>query len=271
MKNKSLPHIFVVGNEKGGAGKTTCSMHLIVGLLEKGYKVAAIDADCRQGSLTRYLENRKKYNTKNPEKSVLIPDYYLLAESKAENKSQKQEEERDYFEKLIEKMKSSADMIVIDTPGTHSFLSNVAHSHADTVITPINDSFIDIDVMAKIEIDDNKIKVLGPSIYSQTVWEQKIERAKRDQGSIDWVVMRNRLSSTDAINKRNVGKVLDELSKRVSFRQVPGFGERVIFRELFLQGLTLLDLTKSNYDKAFSLSHVAARQELRDFLSSLNL
>lgn len=271
MSLKNHPRIFVVGNEKGGAGKTTCSMHLIVGLLEKGYNVSAIDVDCRQASLTRYLENRKKYNLKNPDKLVLTPRSFLLAESKEENKTQKQQEEQENFEKLIQSLKEESDIIVIDTPGTYSFLSNIAHSYADTVITPINDSFIDIDVMAKIDMDGDKIKVLGPSIYSQTIWEQKLAKAKRDNSSIDWVVMRNRLSSTDAINKRNVGKVLEELAKRISFRQVSGFGERVIFRELFLQGLTLLDLKKANYEKQFNLSHIAARQELRNFLEALNI
>jgi len=269
MSIKKLPYVFVVGNEKGGAGKTTCSMHLIVSLLEKNYKVSSIDVDCRQGSLTRYIENRERYNQQNPAIKVPMPYHIILKESIEENKTQKYKEEKEYFEKLISDIKSKSDFIVIDTPGSHSNLSSLAHSHADTVITPINDSFIDIDVMAKI--DGESFKVIGPSIYSQMIWEQKLERAKRDQGSIDWVVMRNRLSSIDAQNKRNVAMVLDELAKRISFRQAPGFGERVIFRELFLQGLTLLDLTKSNYEKSFSLSHVAARQELRDFLSSLKL
>ncbi len=269
MNTKKLPYIFVVGNEKGGAGKTTCSMHLIVSLLEKGFKVSSIDVDCRQGSLTRYIENRERYNQQNPNIRISMPSHIILKESTAENRTQKHEEEKKYFESLLADLKSSSDFIVIDTPGSHSNLSSIAHSYADTVITPINDSFIDIDVMAKI--DAGSFKVLGPSIYSQMVWEQKLERAKRDQGSIDWIVMRNRLSSIDAQNKRNVAMVLDELAKRVSFRQAPGFGERVIFRELFLQGLTLLDLTKANYEKNFSLSHVAARQELRDFLLALKL
>jgi len=269
MKQNKLPHIFVIGNEKGGAGKTTCSMHLIVGLLENGLKVASLDADCRQGSLTRYIENRKTYNMRNPEQQVLMPVHFLLQESKKENLKEKQAEEEQHFLELLAKAKESADIVVIDTPGTYSFLSCLAHSHADTVITPINDSFIDIDVMAKVDGED--LKVVSPSIYSQMVWEQKLARAQRDQGTIDWIVMRNRLSTIDAQNKRNVAKVLEELEKRIRFRQAPGFSERVIFRELFPQGLTLLDLKKSNFGKSFSLSHVAARQELRDFLEAINI
>lgn len=269
MSNKKLPYIFVVGNEKGGAGKTTCSMHLIVGLLDKGYRVSSIDADCRQGSLTRYIENRIRYNELNPEFKVPVSTHYLLKESKQPHKDDKEKEEKDNFEAIIQTALSESDFLVIDTPGTFSYLSSLAHSHADTVVTPINDSFVDIDVMAKI--DGATMKVLGPSIYSQMVWEQKLEKAKRNQGSIDWIVMRNRLSSVDARNKKNVGEVLEQLAKRISFRQAPGFGERVIFRELFLHGLTLLDLKKAKYDKVMSLSHVAARQELRNFFHVLEI
>ncbi|MDX2049727.1 MAG: division plane positioning ATPase MipZ [Rickettsiaceae bacterium] len=269
MKNKKLPHVFVIGNEKGGAGKTTCSMHLIAGLLDKGFKVSSIDADCRQKSLTRYFENRRKYNELNPSHPVDLPTHYLLEYSSQDSKINKEIEEQRLFEEILSKAKEESDFVVIDTPGTYSFLSSLAHSHADTVITPINDSFVDIDVLAKV--DGSTMKVIGPSIYSQMVWEQKLEKAKRGSGSIDWVVMRNRLGVVDAINKQNVGKVLDELAKRVSFKQAPGFGERVIFRELFLQGLTLIDLKKANYSKSFSLSHIAARQEIKAFFDVLEL
>lgn len=262
-------YVFVIGNEKGGAGKTTCSMHLISGLLDAGYKVASIDTDSRQHSLTNYIENRKNYNKNNPDRPVDMPMHFHLTESKELTVEQKELEESAKFDEALAAAGDYADYIVIDTPGSHSHLSRLAHSYADTVITPINDSFLDIDVMAKINPED--LSIVSPSIYSQMIWEQKMQRAARDRGSIEWVVMRNRLSNLDAVNKRNVAKVLDQLSKRISFKVVSGFSERVIFRELFLQGLTLLDLTKANYDKAFSISHVAARQELRDFLSNLNI
>src|SRR5262249_9431645 len=154
-------------------------------------------------------------------------------------------------------------------PGNYCFLSRLAHSYADTIITPINDSFLDMDVIAKVNPDD--LSIIGPSIYSEMVWQQKIARAKRTGDSINWVIMRNRLSTLDAINKRQVTKILEQLSQRISFRIAPGFSERVIFRELFLQGLTLLDLLKVNFNKNISTSHIAARQELRDFLNFINI
>lgn len=269
MKQNNSTYIYVVGNEKGGAGKTTCAMHLISSLLDKGYNVASIDTDSRQHSLTDYIDNRKSYNQSNPDKQVPESLHFHLTESTEGTLEAREQDEKQRFEDTLKKVWGNAHFIVIDTPGSNSYLSRLAHSRADTIITPINDSFVDLAVMAKI--NPLNMNIMGPSIYSQMIWEQKMERASRDGGSIDWVVMRNRLSNLDATNKRSVNAVLEQLAKRISFKVAPGFSERVIFRELFLQGLTLLDLTKANYNKAFSISHVAARQELRDFLGILGL
>ena len=269
QNNISLPYIFVIGNEKGGAGKTTCSMHLIASLLYEGFRVSAIDADCRQHSLTRYLENRAEYNLKNPSHLVKMPKYFLLQESLEDSTTEREESNKQNFESILSQALHETDIVVIDTPGSHTYLSSLAHSYADTVITPMNDSFLDLDVMVKINPEN--FEIIQPSIYSQMVWEQKMQRASRDRKSINWIVMRNRLSNLDAQNKRNVASALEKLAKRISFKQAPGFSERVIFRELFLFGLTLLDLGVANYGKGMNLSHVAARQELREFLKTLNL
>lgn len=269
MSQNKQPKIFVIGNEKGGAGKTTCSMHLIIGLLDKGYKIASIDTDSRQHSLTTYINNRKSYNQKNPESKVDMPLHFHLKEVMNDSVPEREKQEKIQFDQVFKMARNHADFIVIDTPGSYTNLSRIAHSYADTVVTPINDSFIDLDVMAKI--DSETLDTSSPSIYSQMLWEQKMERASRDRGSIDWVVVRNRLGSLDAQNKRNVEQALKKLSKRISFKVAPGFSERVIFRELFPHGLTLLDLKKANFTKSFSMSHVAARQELRTFLESLGV
>lgn len=270
MKNNKHKqgHVFVIGNEKGGAGKTTCSMHLIVSLLYNGYKVASIDTDTRQASLTSYFTNRTNYNLNNPSHLVLCPTHFHLTESPQQIIAHKEEEERANFEAIFQQAQD-ADYIIIDTPGNYSFLSRLAHSYADTIITPINDSFLDFDVLAKV--DAHNCSIITPSIYSQMIWEQKMQKASRNGGTIEWFIMRNRLSNLDAVNKRKVYAALTQLSKRISFKIAPGFSERVIFRELFLQGLTLLDLKTANYGKSFNISHVAARQELRDFLKYLDI
>ncbi len=269
MKINKDPYVFVIGNEKGGAGKTTCTMHLITGLLDYGLKVKSIDTDSRQCSLTRYLQNRQKYNELNHNQKVLMSDHYLIKLSNASSIDEQENEERKNFLDAFEDNSNQPDVIVIDTPGHSSFLCRLAHSYANTIITPINDSFLDIDVLAKINPEN--LSIISPSIYSEMIWQQKLQKAHRDYGTINWIILRNRLSSVDAINKRQVAKVLEELSKRVSFKIAPGFSERVIFRELFLQGLTLLDLLKINSGKSLTMSHIAARQELRGFLKFLNI
>ena len=258
MDNKitSKPHIIVIGNEKGGAGKTTTSMHLIVSLLHLGFRVNSIDVDCRQQSLSRYLENRMKYANKH-NLSLHHPNHIAF-------------DDKNSLEELLSKADiHDCDFLLIDTPGSHTPISNYAHSIADTIITPINDSFLDLDVIAQIEADS--LKIIRPSFYSQTIWEQKMSRAKRDQGEINWLVLRNRLSAIDAKNKQRMENTLGRLSNRLGFRVASGFNERVIYRELFLQGLTLLDIKPGITNITLTLSHVAAKQELHNFLCHINV
>lgn len=257
MEDNQKPHFIVIGNEKGGAGKTTTSMHLLVSLLHLGFKVNSIDVDSRQKSLTRYLENRKNYSSRK-ELDLLMPKHYVI-----------EGEESDLEALLKDPEITDCDFLLIDTPGSHTKLSNYAHSLADTIITPINDSFLDLDVIAQIEADS--LKIVKPSIYSQTIWEQKMNRAKRDQGEINWLIIRNRLSHIDAKNKSRMEDVLTRLANRLGFRVAPGFNERVIYRELFLHGLTLLDIKPGVGEVNFSLSHVAAKQELNNFLRAINV
>jgi len=264
-----LPYIFVVGNEKGGVGKTTCCMHLISYLLSRNLRVASIDADHRQGSLSTYVKNREKHNLANPDVKIPESVHFVAKESSLSDIQEKENQEKEFFEEIISNAKSISDVIVIDTPGSNTYISRLAHSYADTIITPINDSFVDMDVLAKI--DSATMKVISPSIYSEMIWKQKMERAARDGFSIEWIVVRNRLNNVDAQNKKNVFTVLNELSKRVSFKIAPGFTERVIFKELFLHGITLLDVGKAAYAKAFTPSNVAARQELRGFMSYIDV
>ena len=165
-------------------------------------------------------------------------------------------------------LEADSDFILIDCPGSHTRLSQVAHTLADTLITPLNDSFIDFDLLAHIDGDGEKI--LGPSVYSEMVWNARQLRAQAGLKPIDWIVLRNRLGAQQMINKMKMEKALERLSKRIGFRIAPGFSERVIFRELFPRGLTLLDL-KDIGVKQLNISNVAARQELRDLMSTLDL
>ncbi len=261
-------HILVIGNEKGGSGKTTTSMHLIVALLRLGFKVGSMDIDARQRSLSRYIENRKA--TMASEATTLpLPAHVVVNRSPFLTNAEAEADERDRFTRALARLLANCDFVVIDSPGSDTYLSRLAHSYADTVITPVNDSFVDLDVLASV--DGITMKIVKPSIYSEMLWEQKLLRARRDSGTIDWVVMRNRLSNIDARNKRMITKVMEDLTRRLGFRLAPGFSERVIFRELFLLGLTVLDVVETNKSGTLSMSHLAARQEVRDLLKSLHI
>ncbi len=213
-------HIIIVGNEKGGCGKTTTTMHLIIALLRLGFSVGCIDLDSRQRSLTRYVENRRQTIAKEGI-SLPMPRHTVVNKSPFDSQEEAKKDERERFMQSVANIYGSCDFVVIDTPGNDTFLSRLAHSFADTIITPINDSFVDLDVLASV--DGRTLEIIKPSIYSEIVWEQKLQRAKRDGGSIDWIVMRNRLSNLDAKNKRFMAKVTDDLARRIGFRAAPGF------------------------------------------------
>ncbi len=251
-------HVIVVGNEKGGSGKSTVAMHLIVGFLKTGRSVASIDLDLRQGTLSRYVGNRRAYELAQ---GLGLP----MPEHVGFDTAEKDEE--GWLKAQVPRLTTDFDVLVIDTPGSDNSLNRQGHSLADTLITPLNDSLIDLDVLARVENEGAKIS--SPGHYAEMVWEQKKARAIRDGGSIDWIVARNRLSSLDARNKRRMEKLLRDLSSRIGFRIVSGLGERVVYRELFLTGLTLMDLQAITGDEGLTLSQVKARQEVRNLVEAI--
>ncbi|MFN3835283.1 MAG: division plane positioning ATPase MipZ [Glycocaulis sp.] len=261
-------HVIVVGNEKGGAGKSTVAIHLAIALMRMGQKVTAIDLDLRQASFTRHLENRARWAEQRGI-DLPIPDRAVLRPSLSRDMDQAEAEERAVWMRELAAIRARSDFIVVDAPGHDTHFSRLAHASADTIITPVNDSFVDFDLLA--DIDPDTFEVGRPSFYSEMVWNCRKQRAQTDKRSIDWVVMRNRVSTLDARNTRRVAEGLRKLSERVGFRIAPGFSERVIYRELFPVGLTLIDLTESGSAIPFTMSHVAARQELRDLLIVLKL
>src|SRR6516165_6151108 len=263
------PYFIVLGNEKGGSGKSTTAIHIIVSLLREGYQVGAIDLDARQGTLAGTLAARRHFvESKGVE--LPLPSFCSVHRSNHEHRAEAEAEEREHFTQAVAELQGQgAEIIVIDCPGADTFLSRFGHSHADTLITPINDSFVDFSMLAKVEPDHHDI--INPSIYSEMVWEARKMRFTRDRGKFDWIVMRNRLAASEARNKRDVGETLELLAKRIGFRTIKGFGERVIFRELYLQGLTLMDVKEANIGIAMGLSHVAARNEVRALISAIKL
>lgn len=254
-----MAQTIVIGNEKGGAGKSTIAVHLAMGLLSAGQKIATIDLDLRQRTFDRFLENRQKWaNLKGI--NLAVPLQFALGDDENQINATKA---------LIESAQNQADFIIIDTPGSDTIAAKSALEMADIIITPMNDSFVDFDLLASIEEDaPNSLK---PNFYSNVIWEARKQKASNSKKTIEWYVLRNRLSQLDAKNKRKVGDALLNLSKRLGFKIVPGLCERVIYRELFVRGLTIFDATNKEIGMELNMSHVSARQELREMIGSFGL
>ncbi|MFN3936711.1 MAG: division plane positioning ATPase MipZ [Gemmobacter sp.] len=262
-----MAHIIVTGNEKGGSGKSTTAMHLATALARMGHRVGALDLDLRQRSFARYIENRVAYNARSGT-DLPTPVLHDLPEIDPAELQPGESPQDHRLSVAVAGMESAYDFIVIDCPGSHTRLSQLAHSLADTLITPLNDSFIDFDLLARVDPDSGNVK--GPSIYSEMVWQARQLRAQAGLKPIDWIVLRNRMGTQQMHNKKKVGDALSDLSRRIGFRVAPGFSERVIFRELFPRGLTLLDLRDIGVEN-LNMSNIAARQELRDLIKTLRL
>lgn len=262
-----MAHIIVVGNEKGGAGKSTVSMHVATALSRMGHKVGVLDLDLRQKTLGRYIHNRRSF-MKSEGLNLPTPDYHDLPEIKQSDLRPGENAFDHRLSAAVAGLEPDNDFILIDCPGSHTRLSQVAHSLADTLVTPLNDSFVDFDLLA--HTDTSGEEITGPSVYSEMVWNARQLRAQAGLPPMDWVVVRNRTGAQAMINKEKMARALEKLSKRIGFRTAPGFNERVIFRELFSRGLTLLDLRDLGV-KGLNISNVAARQELRELIKALNL
>ena len=260
--------VIVVGNEKGGSGKSTVAMHIAIALIKSGQRVATIDLDTRQRSFTNYVENRRAW-AQRIERGLEIPAH-LCIDGSSDTASDADAAAHNALTHALELFRDTQDFIIIDTPGHDSAIGRLALSMADTLITPLNDSFVDFDVLGAV--DAETFDVTGDSHYSQMVAEARLRRLGSDGAPIDWIVLRNRLSMTNTRNKRQVGKSLQELSERLNFRCVDGLAERLIFREFYPRGLTALDdLNEGTLGTRPTMSHASARQEVETLLTAMRL
>ena len=262
-------HVIVLGNEKGGSGKSTTAMHIAVSLLKAGQRVATIDLDSRQQTFTHYVENRRDC-AKRTGIVLEVPDHYAVARSDGVRVDENEAAEFAGFAAAINDVEHSHDFVVIDTPGNDTYLMRLAHSMADTLVTPLNDSFLDFDVLGTI--DPATFEVTGASHYAEMVRYARRQRRIVDGGLTDWIVVRNRLAVLGSRNKKLVGECLDRLGLRLGFRPTEGFSERMVFREFFPFGLTALDnLDEATLGQRPNLSHLTARQEVRRLIEALKL
>ncbi len=266
---QSPPRVVVIGNQKGGSGKSTFAMHIIVALLKAGKRVASFDLDLDQLTLTRYLSNRREWNWEH-ELKLELPDHYPVTKevrhgsarshgvdlrqfmSKLKNigrphnhdfndgsASSQSADLRQFISQLKKIERANIhDFIVIDTPGGVQHLSLLAHGMADTLITPINDSFLDLDVLVAIERSDLEPQ---PSVYAKTVRRALEARRNVSGRPTDWIVVRNRLESFQSSNQRQITQVLEVIRTILGFRIARGLLERPVYREFFAAGVTVFD------------------------------
>src|ERR1700742_2198641 len=262
-------HVVVLGNEKGGSGKSTTALHIAVALLKAGQRVATIDLDSRQKSFTHYIENRRDW-AERARIDLEMPTHHCVERADGPSVEANEAREFDSFAKAISTIEHTHDVVVIDTPGNDTYLMRLAHSMADTLVTPLNDSFVDFDVLATL--DQTNFGVTGESHYAEMVREARRQRRLVDGKLTDWIVVRNRLSQLGSRNKRLVGEGVHEASKRMGFRGVEGFAERVVYREFFPRGLTALDdLDEATLGTRPNMSHLTAREEVIGLLNALRL
>ena len=265
-----MAHVIVCGNEKGGSGKSTLSMHIAVALLKAGRKVATMDLDARQLSLTHYVKNRKDWS-KQSGVWLDIPTHLNVSRQEGSLVVANEDAEAGEFAERMTEVAATHDFLVIDTPGADTYLQRLAHKMADTLVTPINDSFVDLDVIAEVDPYNDVYKSFSP--YAGTVSRVREERLKSEGKTIAWAIVRNRLSSLHSSrNEIKLTKVVRMLSRALEFRIADGVSERVVFREFFPIGLTALDEFDAHVlGTAPTMSHLAARQEIRQLIANLNL
>ena len=247
-------HIIVFANEKGGVGKSTAAFHTCISLVNQGARVLAVDLDVRQRSLARALENREG-TARRLGINLPQPRYTVLTHQTDSGLHQE-----------IARIGSGCDYVVIDVAGHDSAIARHAIVMADSLITPVNDSFVDLDVLGTIDPTNLRFKGLG--CFTRLVHDLTENRARRGKLSLDWVVLQNRLRHLGARNERDVALALQKIATKAGFRLSNGLSERVVYRELFPYGLTLFDL---KWLPDMGRVNKAAAQELDHLIAGLRL
>jgi chromosome partitioning protein len=200
---------------------------------------------------------------------LAIPHHHVIDTAPQDSRTVAEEDERRRLAEAVDDLRSRCDVIVLDCPGGDPPLARSAHQLADCLVTPINDSFVDLDLL--LQFRPGSFQVLDLGVYFRLIWQIRNERRKANQDVFDWVVLRNRLSGLADQNKRNLIWVLEKIAPIMRFRLADGLGERIIFRQLFQQGLTVFDIDEPDVGLAPTKSHSAALGELHGLLDALHL
>jgi len=265
-----MAQIILLGGNKNGSGKTTIAIHIAISLLKLGFSVASVDLDERQQSLSRYIGNRREFS-KQFGGELLFPEHFevsMNADDDTGTDIDTNNENIGELANLFQNKLAHYDFVIVDTPSNNTNVSIAAHSYADILITPVNDSFDEVGLLGNMSSRD--FSTIAPGTYSSMLLSQKLKKAERDGRSINWIIARNRFGSLGVLGKRNIGFMFNRLSRKLGFRVILGFDNHTVFEELFLDGLTLVDQDIFNKMCAAS-SILSARQELRHFICALGI
>jgi chromosome partitioning protein len=223
-------HVIVFANEKGGVGKSTLAFHCAVALCDAGARVAVIDLDRHQQTLASALANRDA-TARSLQVDLPRPRYAVLQQPSGAQLSQE-----------IARIGNDCNFIVIDAAGQDSAIARRAIAFADTLVTPVNSSFVDVDLLGKL--DPVTMHLREPGHFGRLVNELREERVRCGMEPLDWIVMKNRVRTAEVRQQIRIDQALERLAGRIGFRIGHGLVERVAYRELFLFGLTHLDLKR---------------------------
>jgi chromosome partitioning protein len=235
--------------------------------MKAGNSVASIDLDSRQRSFTHYIDNRLTWARKRG-LELLTPTHVCFDEDAEFSTAEHLQAAQDELAKTIDRLAENHRYIVIDTAGHNQLLSQYVHARADTLLTPLNDSFVDLDVLGSV--DPDSLAIAGISHYAMTVDNARKQRQLDGKPETDWIVLRNRLSMLTSRNKAAVGAALRDLSQQLGFRYIEGLAERVVFREFYPRGVTALDeLNEATLGSRPTMSHLSAQLEVQSLLRAL--
>lgn len=229
-KPRPSTHVIVFANEKGGVGKSTLAFHHAVALASRGHKVAVIDLDRRQQSLARALGNREN-TARCLGKKLPCPRHAVLHQPNGPQLHQE-----------IARIGSGCDFVIVDVPGTDSPLARYAIALADTLVTPINPSHFDLDVLGHFDPVRGTLREPGP--FASCVRDINAERARVGRPLGSWIVVKNRVRKAERNQQARVDKALAQLATEMGFEIGEGLSERVVYRELLSFGLTCQDLKR---------------------------
>lgn len=247
-------HVIVFANQKGGVGKSTLAFHAAIALCDVGKKVAVIDLDHGQATLSGALINREA-TCRLLKIGLPTPRFATVSHSSGA-----------YLAQEIARIGSDCNYVVIDLAGGDSPITRRAVAMADTLVTPVNSSFADIDLLGQFDATTMRLKRLGR--FARLVNGIGQAREDRSMAVADWIVMPNRIRRSGSNNEISIGDSLAHLAEIAGYRIGKGMCERVAYRELFLFGLTHLDLKRIPH---LARAKLAAKHEIEQLLADLRL